>query len=166
MEWNCQVLRVYRPLSQLTAGIILASASGAPFFMEAGAADTAKLPVLARVATFFRMQVEHQAAALTITASDIQRGYVDIPAASNFSIFTNSQSGFIIDFLPRSEIFLSALVTGLQGFVEIGAHGGFALNTAPYGRTTVHRLGYRFMLRPGLQPGDYAWPLVLSVRAA
>jgi hypothetical protein len=160
-----QVSSVYRPLSRLTAGILLVSAPGAPFFSQAGAAETAKLSVMARVATFFRMQVEHQAAALTVTASDIRRGYVDVPAASNFSVFTNSQGGFIIDFLPRGEIFLSAIVTGLQGLVEIGAQGGSALHNTPYGRTTVHRLGYRFMLRPDLQPGDYAWPLVISVRA-
>lgn len=165
MTQTRQGLSVNRNLSRLSAGVLLVGASGMPFLPQAGAADTAKLSVMARVATFFRMQVEHQAAALTITANDIQRGYVDIPAASNFSVFTNSQGGFIIDFHPRGDVFLSVLVSGLQSLVEIGVQGGSVLNNTPYGRTTVHRLGYRFMLRPDLQPGDYAWPLAISVRA-
>ncbi len=126
----------------------------------------AELRVMARVATFFRMQVEHQAAALTITARDIELGYIDVAAASSFSVITNTQDGFVIDFRPRSDVFRSVLVTGLQNPIEIGAHGGIAIHDIPHGRTTSHQLDYRFMLRSDLQPGDYPWPLEISVRPA
>ena len=121
---------------------------------------------MARIATFFRMQVDHQVAALTITARDIERGYVEVPAASNFSVITNTQDGFVIDFRPRSDVFHSVLVTGLQNPVEIGAQGGTAMHNVPHGRTTFHQLSYRFMLRPDLQAGSYPWPLEISVRSA
>ena len=121
---------------------------------------------MARVTTFFRMQVDHQVAALTITARDIERGYVEVPAASNFSVITNTQDGFVIDFRPRSDVFHSVLVTGLQNPVEIGAQGGTAMHNVPHGRTTFHQLSYRFMLRPDLQAGSYPWPLEISVRSA
>jgi hypothetical protein len=127
---------------------------------------TTKLTVTARVMTFFRMQVNAQAAALTITAGDIERGYVDIPAASNFSITTNALDGYVVDFHPRSDTFRSVLVTGLQSPVEIGAQGGIAMQNVPHGRTILLQLGYRFMLRPDLLPGSYPWPLEISVRAA
>jgi hypothetical protein len=127
---------------------------------------TTKLTVMARVATFFRMQISHQAAALTLTEVDIERGYVEVPAASDFSVITNALVGFAIDFRPRSDVFRSVLVTGLQNPIEIGAHGGTAMNNVPHGRTTFHRLGYRFVLRPDLQPGSYPWPLEISVRPA
>ena len=128
--------------------------------------NTAKFTVKARIATFFRMQVEHQTESLTVTASDIARGYVEVPAASNFSVITNTLDGFIIDFRPRGDLFRSALVTGLHGAVEIGNRGGTVLYNAPHGRTSFHQLGYRFMLRPDLQPGNYPWPLEISVRSA
>jgi hypothetical protein len=127
---------------------------------------TTKLTVMARVAAFFRMQVGHQAAALTITASDVERGYVEVPAASNFSVITNARDGFVIDFRPRSDVFRSVLVTGLQDPIEIGAEGGTAMHNVPHGRTTFHQLGYRFLLRPDLQPGSYPWQLQISVRSA
>lgn len=121
---------------------------------------------MARIATFFRMQVEHQTASLTVTAGDIERGYVEVSAASNFSVITNTLDGFIIDFRARSDVFLSVLVTGLQNSFEFGARGGTAVNNAPRGRTSYHQLGYRFVLPPDLPPGNYPWPLEISVRSS
>jgi hypothetical protein len=151
-------------VAALLAALSLASAPA----VENAHADshTTKLTVMARVATFFRMQVEHQAAALTVTELDVERGYVEVPAASSFSVITNTQDGFVINFRPRSDVFRTVLVTGLQNPVEIGAQGGTAVNNVPHGRTTFHQLGYRFMLRPDLQPGSYPWPLDISVRSA
>jgi hypothetical protein len=128
--------------------------------------NTAKLTVMARIATFFRMQVEHQVPSLMVTASDIERGYVEVPAASGFSVVTNTQSGFLVDFRARSDVFLAVLVTGLQNSFEFGAGGGTAVQNVPRGRTSFHQLGYRFMLRPDLQPGNYPWPLEISVRSS
>lgn len=151
-------------VAALLAALSLASA---PAVQNAYAEPhTTKLTVMARIATFFRMQVDHQDAALTITERDIERGYVEVPAASKFSVVTNTQDGFVIDFRPRSDVFRSVLVTGLQNPIEIGAAGGTAMNNVPHGRTTFHQLGYRFMLRPDLQPGSYPWPLDISVRSA
>jgi hypothetical protein len=149
----------------LIATIALFSALIAPAAVAADTSST-KLMVMARIATFFRMQIEHQTAAVTVTARDVERGYVEVPAASSFSVVTNTQSGFLIEFRPRSDMFSSVVVSGLQAPVEISAHGGIAANNTPHGKTTSHQLGYRFMLRPDLQPGSYAWPLEISVRAA
>jgi hypothetical protein len=154
---------------KLVAAVLIAAMSlvSAPAVQDAHAEPhTTKLAVMARVATFFRMQVEHQAAALTITARDIERGYVEVSAASNFSVITNAQDGFVIDFRPRGDLFRSVFVTGLQSPVEIGAQGGSVTDNVPHGRITFHQLGYRFMLRPDLQPGSYPWPLEISVRSA
>jgi hypothetical protein len=154
---------------KLVVAVLIAAMSlvSAPAVRNAYAeAHTTRLTVMARIATFFRMQVDHQVAALTITARDIELGYVEVPAASNFSVITNTQEGYLIDFRPRSDVFRSALVTGLQNPIEIGAQGGTAMNNVPHGRTTFYQLGYRFMLRPDLQPGNYPWPLEISVRSA
>jgi hypothetical protein len=138
---------------------------GGIFLSEAEAASTT-LRVTATVLSFFRMQVAYQATVLTVTPNDIARGYVEVPAATNFSVVTNTQNGFLIDFRPRSELFNSAVITGLPQPVEIGAQGGSALYNIAHGRTTTHQLSYRFMLRPDVQPGSYGWPLEISVRSA
>jgi hypothetical protein len=129
-------------------------------------AATTTMRVTARVLSFFRMQVDYQATALTVTPNDIARGYVEAPAATNFSVITNSQDGFVIDFQPRNELFDSAVITGLAQPVEIGAQGGTALYNVAHGRTTTHQLNYRFRLRPDVQPGSYGWPLQISVRSS
>jgi hypothetical protein len=147
--------------------LLLGSACWLPgglFFPQAEAATTT-LRVTARVQSFFRMQVDYQAAVLTITPNDIARGYVEAPAASNFSVVTNTQDGFVIDFRPRNDLFNSAVITGLPQPVQIGAQGGTALYNLAHGRTTIHKLSYRFMLRPDVQPGSYGWPLEISVRS-
>jgi hypothetical protein len=112
------------------------------------------------------MRVDYQVATLTITAHDIALGYVEVADASRFSVTTNTEGGFVIDFRPRNDVFRSVRVTGLQSPVELGAQGGIALNNRPHGRTTAHQLGYLFTLQPNLQPGNYPWPLEISVRAA
>jgi hypothetical protein len=159
-----RIWSVCRTLLQVTVVTLLVSLLGLHFTPQADAAETTKLTVMARVATFFRMQIGYQAQALQVTAGDVERGYVEVPAASNFSLVTNVQDGYIIDFRPRSDVFRSVLVTGLQSPIEIGVQGGSATHNASHGRTTFHQLGYRFMLRPDLQPGNYPWPLRISVR--
>jgi hypothetical protein len=161
-----QARLVSATLLQAAVILLVVNLPDAQFASSACAAGTTRLMVMARVATFFRMQVEHQESALRITALDIERGYIIVPAASSFSVITNAQDGLIVDFRPRSDVFRSVVVTGLQGPVELGPQGGSAIHNAPHGRTTLHQLGYRFTLRPGLRPGDYPWPLEISVRSA
>jgi hypothetical protein len=151
-------------LQYLLLALACCMPSGA--FLSPAEAATTSLRVTARVQSFFRMQVDYQAIALTVTAGDIARGYVEAPAATNFSVVTNTQDGFVIDFRPRNEIFNSAVITGFPQPVEIGAQGGSAQYNLAHGRTTTHQLSYRFLLRPGVQPGSYAWPLEISVRSA
>jgi|HubBroStandDraft_1064217.scaffolds.fasta_scaffold653672_1 hypothetical protein len=135
------------------------------FIADAEAATTT-LRVTAKVLSFFRMQVDYQATALTVTPNDIARGYVEAPAATNFSVETNTQEGYIIDFRPRGNLFNSVVITGLPQPVAIGPQGGSAQYDLAHGRTTTHQLSYRFLLRPDVQPGSYGWPLEISVRSA
>src|SRR5271170_1088982 len=67
---------------------------GGTFLSQVQAATTT-MRVTARVLSFFRMQVDYQATALTVTPNDIARGYVEAPAATNFSVITNTQDGFV-----------------------------------------------------------------------
>lgn len=112
------------------------------------------------------MRVERQSVELTVTAHDIALGYVEAPAATAFSVTSNTPDGYVIEFRPTSDIFDSAVITGLPDRVEIRAQGGTALYNVAHGRTSSHQLSYRFALRSGLQPGNYGWPLEISVRSS
>jgi hypothetical protein len=110
------------------------------------------------------VQVDYQAAQLTITPEDIARGYVEAPAASQFRILGGARSGWLIDFFARGQLFTSVQIEGFGGIAQIGADGGtlFQRDRSPDG---VTRLSYRFTLGAGVQPGSYQWPLAMSVRA-
>jgi hypothetical protein len=110
------------------------------------------------------VQVDHQAAELTVTPEDIARGYVEVPAASRFRILGGARSGWLIDFFARGKIFTSAQIEGIGGIAQVGADGGtlFQGDRSPDG---VTRLSYRFTLGANVQPGNYQWPLAMSVRA-
>jgi len=110
------------------------------------------------------IQVDYQAAQLTITPEDIARGYVEAPAASQFRILGGTRSSWLVDFFARGQVFTSAQIEGFDGSAQVGADGGtlFLRNRSPDG---VTRLSYRFTLGPDVQPGSYQWPLAMSVRA-
>jgi hypothetical protein len=161
-----------RPRSEIALGVAgkLAGALSTAFILllPAGAyadANTVKLRVAARVASFFRVQMAHQADSLTITESDIRRGYIDFYAATQFSVATNVATGFAVDFQPTSDIFVSVKVTGLQTPTEFGASGGSALQNGQRASVSSHRLDYRFYVRQDASPGAYPWPMTISVHA-
>jgi hypothetical protein len=110
------------------------------------------------------IQVDYQAAQLTITPEDIARGYVEAPAASQFRILGGTRSSWLVDLFARGQLFTSAQIEGFGGSAQVGADGGtlFLRNRSPDG---VTRLSYRFTLGAGVQPGSYQWPLAMSVRA-
>jgi hypothetical protein len=147
----------------LFAALTLSSAT----FVQPVAAEgnSVRLGVSARIAAFFRLQVDHQLNTLTITAQDIQLGYVDVPSASQITVITNAADGYAIEFHPQGDLFQSVNIAGLQNPIHIGPFGGMAEQSVPHGRSTTHQLGYRFQLRSGLKAGNYAWPLAMSVRS-
>lgn len=125
----------------------------------------AAMPVSVSVVASARLQSSHQATQLSISAADVARGHVEIPAASRFSVASNSHSGYRIEFHPLGDFFESVHVAGLGNVVRLGAEGGTIVQRGPLPSNLTHELGFRFSLRPGTLPGVYPWPLQLSVRA-
>ena len=101
--------------------------------------------VAARIASYFQLKVDFQSPVLVITDLDVARGYVDVDAATLFTVTTNASDPFAVDFLPVSPIFSSAVVSGLGASVRIGPDGGVAVYQAPHGRVVGHQLSYRFI---------------------
>ena len=157
----------HRTVGAFALAIIAALASLSAIVAQAQQtkAAPAKLRVVARVAAFFRLQVQYQAAVFSVARDDIERGYIDVAAASRFSIASNSRAGYVVDFFPIGDLFSAVIISGLSAAVELSSDGGtvnvMQLATSPL--TEARVLAYRFLLRPELQPGIYPWPLKLSV---
>ena len=101
---------------------------------------------------------------LSVSEADIARGFVDLAAASRFTVSTNSRAGYLIAFLPVGNLFDSVLIGGLGNAVELGADGGYVVRRFPLPPDLAHELSFRFTLRPNARPGRYPWPLQLAVR--
>ena len=55
-------------------------------------------------------------------------------------------------------------IGGLGNAVSLGADGGAVVQRGPLPPTLTHELGFRFTLQADTVPGNYPWPLQLSVR--
>lgn len=128
------------------------------------ALTSAALPVTASVIANAKIQTQYQVPQLKITQADIARGYVEVPAAMRFSVATNSRSGYLMEFHPVGNLFKSVEIAGLGNPVNLGADGGAIVQRGPLPPTLTHELGFRFTLQADTLPGNYPWPLQLSVR--
>lgn len=101
---------------------------------------------------------------LDITADDIQRGYVEVSEPMQMRVASNSAQGYALNLLPVNDVFSNVIVRGLNGDVVIGEDGGTIVQRWQHAQTVSLALNFRFAIKPGTQPGEYSWPLQVSVR--
>jgi hypothetical protein len=148
--------------------LVLATALAplAPILPSAQAAQSnAAMPVSAMVVANAKVQTRYQATQIEISAADVARGQVEVPAALRFSVTTNKGSAYLMQFHPVGNLFESVHVGGLGNTVQLGADGGAIVQRGAQASNQMHELSFRFNLHPGTTPGTYPWPLLLSVRA-
>jgi len=141
------------------AAIVLGLACG----IGAGAAQaaSAQLTVRARVPHFFRLNVVSQPAAIEVSAQDVGRGYVDVPAPVELALESNSPDGYSIVFERAGDDFAGAQVRGPGQQVRVASQG--MLGWKPGARRETMQLQVRLELAPHLAPGSYRWPLQVSI---
>lgn len=145
------------PIAAALCGLLIAGA------LDAGEKN-ASLGVTVTVLPVARMQVLSQAQQLQVTAQDIQRGFVDVIAPTQLSIYSNAAAGYALEVLPLAPIVQSIEVHGLNGQVQLGPGGGRIVQRWSGPRTETLALTFRLGLAPGVQPGTYPWPLSLAVQ--
>lgn len=127
-----------------------------------GESASGQVTVGARVAPHIRWQVREEPAVLEITAEDIARGFVEVPAA-RVRVQTNDPAGFIVVARVSGDQFASGALTGLDQPISIGAGGGFL--HLPFRGTAVvdADLRWRLPLSDRSAAGSYPWPLRISL---
>jgi hypothetical protein len=128
------------------------------------AQSTAAMPVSVMVIASAELKTIYQAKQIEISAADVARGQVEVPAALRFSVATSEKAGYIMQFHPVGSVFKSVQVNGLDNTVQLGADGGSIIQRIPQASNQTRELGFRFILDPATTPGAYPWPLALSVR--
>lgn len=125
------------------------------------AAESSQMRISATVDPYVRLEVLQQQPSLTITAADIQRGYVDVAAGTRLRTRTNDHNGVLVNFDSRSNLFERVSVAGIGGTAEIGSGGG-SIRAAYEGPESTAEVSYRFYLAQGAQSGNHPWPLEIS----
>jgi hypothetical protein len=135
-----------------------------------GSADAAGdsgsvVAVGATVSPSAAFEVELKAPPLEISSRDLSRGYVEITVRSRFGITTTRGAiphslQYLVEFVPRSDIFTSVTVRAPSGPDLERASRAFVPGAAHEADAT--EFIYRFQLAQGLRPGNYSWPMSVT----
>ena len=104
------------------------------------------------------LTIDAQPATINITASDVARGYSEVPQAVRFRVRSNAANGYSVHFEPMEFPFRSASITWGNALTTIGAEGSWIAQRYEQG-TKSGALNVRLNLAPGTEPGTYAWPV-------
>src|SRR5271155_1372168 len=134
-------------------------------FASAGAKEVhTELSVTATVRAVANIDLQSTPAALEISATDVRRGYIDVPQPTQLVVRSNSQEGFALDVLTVAPIFSALRIQGLESNTELGADGGSVVQRWQRPQAINLSLRFRFSLAPGVTPGVYPWPVRITVR--
>jgi hypothetical protein len=134
-------------------------------FASAGAKEVhTDISVTATVRAVANIDLQSTPAALEISASDVRRGYIDVPQPTQLIVRSNSPTGFSLDVLSVAPIFSAMVIQGLDSNTELGADGGSVVQRWQRPQAINLSLRFRFALAPGVTPGIYPWPVRMAVR--
>lgn len=118
--------------------------------------------VTATVLKHASLKILAQPAAVVVTAEDVARGHVDVPAPVQVALRSNS-GGSMLEFASDGDFMRRIVVAGAGGDVEFSPAGGLVTTMHPAGATSNLALTFRFVLSEGARAGTYPWPMRLSV---
>jgi hypothetical protein len=131
----------------------------------AGAKDVhTELSVSATVRAVANLELQSVPADIEISATDLERGFVDVAQPTQLVVRSNSRTGFALEVMTVTPMLTSMIVQGLNSDLSLGAEGGTIVQRWQQPQAVKLSLKFRFALAPGLPAGDYPWPVRLTVR--
>lgn len=140
---------------------MIASALGAPAAAAAAGART-NVAVTVTVAKKASLTVLGQPQFVLVTAADVARGYVDVPAPAQIMVRSNSE-GYLLEFAPAADFIRGAVVSGLGNDIHLGPSGGSVAQRPAGSGTVTASLHFRLLLSGQVAEGRHPWPVRLSV---
>jgi len=147
---------------KITASLMLAAVTATmPAF---AASNSAQLTVSVEVVARTIMTVDSEPGAVEITATDVARGYVEVPQAVLFHVRSNAINGYTMQFEPIGYPFSRADINWGNTAATVGEDGTWL--TRPYQQgSTAGALNVRLMISPSAMPGSYAWPVRVAANS-
>ena len=124
----------------------------------AGGSASATMHVSVEVVARTVVTIDHQPDVVTITQQDIDRGYVEVPAAVAFRIRSNANNGYAVQFEPVGYPFSRAKIAWDGQSAVVSGDGSWL--TRPY--QPGEQLGsfnVTLDVSPDTAPGTYPWPV-------
>jgi len=103
-------------------------------------------------------------AAITVTALDVARGFLDVPEPVQLRITCNSRAGYELELNSLLPLFRTITIKGFGDAIEMPLDGTTLTRRGPQTQPVVLTLGFRLTLAHGIAPGRYDWPLRIQVR--
>lgn len=124
-------------------------------------ASAGLLHISATVKPYARVEMQSAPPSLSITAADVERGFVDVQAPMVFTITSNLAQGARLVFATVSSHVEKTRVTGFAEPFYLGRSlGSLQLPGASTGLArSALSLHFRFHLSADTPPGVYPWPL-------
>jgi hypothetical protein len=119
-------------------------------------AETASANLQVSVQVLPHAQLQADASPVSISAADVQRGYLDV--SRHYRLKTNASDRVVLQLNPRVGLTDSIDIQGLQAPVRMGDES--LEITQPLAREFT--LNYRLWLSAGALPGDYALPVQVA----
>jgi len=107
------------------------------------------------------LTVDQQPTIVQVSASDVARGYLDLPQAIAFRIRSNASNGYTVQVGPISAPFTHAEVTWNR-IVMVVSSDSTSVRQQYQPGTTSGVLSVRLLLAPTTVPGSYHWPIQLT----
>lgn len=148
-------MRANQIVSSIAAVILLSSV---PATLQAGSA-TAEMRVSATVLARTLVDVDRSVQSVRVTEDDLQRGYVEIPAALAVRIKTNARNGYLLRFEALQGPFASGEVTWGNNVVQLGRDERWI--TQPVEQQGAAVMNVRLSLADDARAGEY--PLALGI---
>ncbi len=153
------------PAAALLAAVLAFAHAGLAESASGASSAGASIDFKVVIPVVLRARTVSQAPQLSIAASDLARGYVDVERATRLRVTSNNPSGFMISvtFDPALVARVEARVAGQS--VQAASPGtSVQVQAAKLDDATLD-VGYRLFLVPGTRPGTYAWPVTLALGA-
>jgi len=159
MKSNLSVWASARRLAlyaSLALGVVAAPSTAA----EASAKVTVSMTILKHA----KLTVMAEPSVVVVTARDILRGFVDVPAAAQVAVHTNSPR-YMLEIGSHGDFMRQIVVRGLGADIQLSPAGGNVTQEASSTSVTkaTLALGFRFLLSEAAREGTYAWPVRLAV---
>lgn len=144
--------------------VVLCLATGWTASVHA-AGDTAAMPVSARVAVSLGMRIVSMPVTADVSAADIARGHMDLPAPLAVAVRTNLATPYRVVVYPALSAVAAVQVVSSTG-VSPGADGHAELQrqraVRPMDEETL-TINLRIHLAPGTLPGPITWPVRVAL---